>query len=128
MSNLSRVVPLPVIPQPRVPSSTTLAAICGRCHELLPMMVVTPACMPRFHTSQEWGMVQCNKVIASLSVQISSHPSLVKPLGTHDLQSQTIRVGASYLHSSLGMTSRLLGCLEYDERLLQLLRQGRVQR
>jgi hypothetical protein len=50
--------------------------------------------------------------------QTSSHPSLAKPLGTHDLQHQTIRVDASSLHSSPGVTSRLLGCLEYVVPLL----------
>jgi hypothetical protein len=84
------------------------------------MMVVTPAYMPRFHTSHEWGMVQCNEVIASLSLQISSRPSLVKPLGIHDLPPQTIMVDISYLHSSLGVTSWLFGCLEYGVPLLRL--------
>jgi hypothetical protein len=87
------------------------------------MTVVTLASMPWFHTSQEWGMVQCNEVIASLSLQTSLCPSLVKPLGTHDLQPQTVRVSASCLHSSLGVTSWLLGCLEYGVPLLQLHRQ-----
>jgi hypothetical protein len=61
MSSPSRVVSLSAIQHPRVPSNTTLAEICGRCHELLPMTVVTPTCMPLFHTSQELGMIQCNK-------------------------------------------------------------------
>jgi hypothetical protein len=104
MSNLLRAVPLPVIQHPRLPSSTSLAEIYGRCRELLPTMVVTPTYMPWFHTSQEWGMVWCNEVIASLSPQTSLRYSLVKHLGTHDLQHQTIRVGASCLHNSLNMT------------------------
>jgi hypothetical protein len=69
-------------------------------------MVVTPACMSRFHISQKWGMVQCNEVIASLSLQTFLRHSLAKPSGTQDLQPQTVRVGASYLHSSLGVTLR----------------------
>jgi hypothetical protein len=32
--------------------------------------------LPWFHTSQEVGMVQCNEVIASLSLQFSSRHSL----------------------------------------------------
>jgi hypothetical protein len=64
-------------------------------------------------------MVQCNEVIAFLSPQTSSRPSLVRPLGTHDLQPQTVRVGASCLRSSLGMTSQLLGCLEDGVLLLR---------
>jgi hypothetical protein len=127
MSNLTRVVPLLVIPHPRVPSSTSSAMTHGKCRGLLPMTVVTPAYMPRFHTSQEWGMVQCNEVIASLSLQISSRPSLAKPLGIRDLQPQTVMVNISYLHSSLGVTSWLLGCLEYDVLLLWLHRQGQDQ-
>jgi hypothetical protein len=74
--------------------------------------------LPWFHTSQEVGMVQCNKVIASLSLQFSSRHSLVKPLGTHDLQPETVRVSTSCLHSSLGVTSQLLGYLEYGIPLL----------
>jgi hypothetical protein len=120
MSNLTRAVSLPVIPHPRVPSSTSLAVIHGRCCGVLPFTVVTPACMPRFHISQEWGIVQCNKVVASLSLQTSLHPSLLKPLGIRDFQPQTVMVDVSYLHSSLGMTSRLLGCLEYGVLLLRL--------
>jgi hypothetical protein len=46
MSSLFRGVPLSVIEHPRVPSSTSLAEICGRCHELLPTTVVILACMP----------------------------------------------------------------------------------
>jgi hypothetical protein len=69
-------VPLPIIQHPQVPSNTYLAEIRGRCHELLPMTVVTTTCIPPFHTSQELGMVQYNEVIASLSLQISSHPSI----------------------------------------------------
>jgi hypothetical protein len=91
------------------------------------MMVATPAYMPLFHTSQEWGMVQCNKVIASLSLQISSRPSLAKSLGIRDLQPQTIMVDASCLHSSLDVTLRLLGCFEYDVLLLWLHQQGQDQ-
>jgi hypothetical protein len=105
MLNLTRVVPLPVISHPRVPSSTSSAVTRERYRGFLPMTVVTPACMLRFHTFQEWGMVQCNEVIASLSLQISSRPSLVKPLGIRDLQPQTIMVDVSYLHSSLDVTS-----------------------
>jgi hypothetical protein len=127
MSNLTRVVSPSVIPHPRVPSSTSSAATCGRCLGLLPMIVLTPAYVPRFHTSQEWGMVQCNEVIASLSSQIASHLSLVKPLGIRDLQPQTVMVDASCLHSSLDVTSRLLGCFEYDVLLLRLHQQGQDQ-
>jgi hypothetical protein len=108
MSNLTRVVPPPVIPHLRVPSSTSSAVTRERCHGLLPMMVVTLTYMPRLHTSQERGMVQCNEVIAFLSFQIASHLSLVKPLGIHDLQPQTVMVGASCLHSSLDVTSQFL--------------------
>jgi hypothetical protein len=43
----------------------------------------------------------------------------MKPLGTHGLQPQTIRVGVSCLHSSFDMTSWLLSCLEYDVPLLR---------
>jgi hypothetical protein len=68
MSSLSRVVPLLAIQHPWVPSNTSLAEICGRSRELLPMMVVTLTCMPPFHTSQELGMVKYNEVIASLSL------------------------------------------------------------
>jgi hypothetical protein len=119
MSSPFRVVPLSAIQHPQVPSSTSLAEIHGRCHELLPMMVVTPTCLPRFHTSQELGMVQYNEVIASLSLQISSRPSLAKHLSIRGLQSQTVKVGTSYLRSSLGMTLRLLSCLGYDVPLLR---------
>jgi hypothetical protein len=119
MSNLFQAVPLPVIQHPWVPSSTSLAKIHRRCCELLPSMVVTLTCMPQFHTSQEWGMVWCNEVIASLSPQTSLRPSLVKPLATHDLQPQTVRVSTSYLHNSLDMTLWLLSCLEYDVPLLR---------
>jgi hypothetical protein len=127
MSNLTRVVSLPVIPHPRVPSSTFLAVIRGRCCGVLPFTVVTPACMPRFHISQEWGIVQCNKVVASLSLQTSLHPSLPKPLGIRDFQPQIVMVDVSYLHSSLGITWRLLGCLEYGVPLLWLHRQWQDQ-
>jgi hypothetical protein len=82
------------------------------------MTVVTPTCMPPFHTSQELGMVQYNEVIASLSLQISSRPSLAKPLSTRALQPQTVKVGAYCLHSSLGATLRLLSFLGYDVSLL----------
>jgi hypothetical protein len=91
------------------------------------MTVVTPAYVPQFHTSQEWEMIQCNEVIASLSLQISLRPSLGKPLGIRDLQPQTVMVDASYLHSSLDVTLRLLGCLEYNVLLLWLHRQGQDQ-
>jgi hypothetical protein len=119
MSSLPRVVPLPAIQHSRVPSNTSLAKICERYHELLPIMVVTLTCMPPSHTSQELWMVQYNKVIASLSLQISSRPSLVKPLSTRGLQPQTVKVGVSYLHSSLGATLRLLSFLGYDVSLLR---------
>jgi hypothetical protein len=102
MSNPCRAVPLPVIQYPRVASSTSLAEIRGRCRELLPKMVITITCMPPSHTSPELGMVKYNEVIASLSLQISSHPSLAKPLSTRGLQPQTVRVDASCLRSSLG--------------------------
>jgi hypothetical protein len=102
-----------------VPSNASLAEICGRCRELLPMTVVTLTCMPPSHTSPELGMVQYNEVIASLSLQISSRPSLAKPLSTRGLQPQTVRVGASCLHSSLGTTLRLLNFLGYDISLLR---------
>jgi hypothetical protein len=124
MSNLTRVVPPPVIPHSRLPLSTFSAATHGRFHGLLPMTMVTLAYMPRFHTSQEWRMVQCNEVIASLSLQISSLSSLVKPLGIRDLQPQIVMVDVSYLHSSLGVTSRLLCYLEYGVLLLRLHQQG----
>jgi hypothetical protein len=84
------------------------------------MMVVTPTYMPWSHTSQEWGMVQCNEMIASLSFQIASRLSLAKPLGIRDLQPQTVMVDASCLHSSIDVTLRLLGCFEYDVLLLRL--------
>jgi hypothetical protein len=120
MSSPSRVVLLPAIQHPRVPSNTFLAEIHGRCHELLPMTVVTPTFTPPFHTSQELGMVQYNEVIASLSLQISSHPSLVKSLSTRGLQPQTVNVSASCLHNSLGATLWLLSFLGYDVPLLRL--------
>jgi hypothetical protein len=119
MSSLSLVVPLPTIQHPRVSSNTSLPEIRGRCRELLPMMVVTPTCMPPFHTSQESGMVQYNEVIASLSFQISSRPSLVKPLSTRGLQPQTVKVGVSCLHSSLSATLWLLNFIGYDVPLLR---------
>jgi hypothetical protein len=119
MSSLSQAVPLPAIQHPWVPSSTSLAEIRGRCHELLPMTVVTPTSMPPFHTSQELGIAQYNGVIASLSLQISSRPSLVKPLSIRGLQPQTTRVGTSCLHSSLGVTWQLLSFLGYDISLLR---------
>jgi hypothetical protein len=115
----SRVVPLPAIQHPRVPSNTSLAEIHGKYRELLPMTVVTPICMPPFHISSEIGMVQYNEVIAFLSLQISSRPSLVKPLSTRGLQPQTVKVGASYLHNSLGAALWLLSFLGYDVSLLQ---------
>jgi hypothetical protein len=119
MSNLIRAVPLPTIPHPHVPSSISSAAIHGRCCELLRMTVVIPACMPHFHTSQVWGMTRCSVVIAFLLLQTSLRHSLVKPLSTHDLYSQTIMVGISCLHSTLGVTLRLLSCLEYSIPLLR---------
>jgi hypothetical protein len=127
MSNLTQVVPPAVIPHLWVPSSTSSAVARERCRELLLMMVVTPAYMPRFHTSQEWGMVQCNEVISFLLFQITSRLSLVKPLGIRDLQLQTVMVDASCLYSSLDATSWLLGCFEYDVLLLRLHRQGQDQ-
>jgi hypothetical protein len=114
MSSPCRVMPLPAIQHPRVPSNTSLVEIRGRCRELLPMTVVTLTCIPPSHTSTELGMVQYNEVIASLSLQISSRPSLAKPLSTRGLKPQTVRVGASCLHSSLGVTLRLLSFLGYD--------------
>jgi hypothetical protein len=119
MLSPSRVVPLPTIQYPRVPSNTSLAEICGRYRQLLPMTVVTPTCMPPSHTSKKLGMVQYNEVIASLSLQISSRPSLVKPLSTRGLQSQTVKVDASCLHSSPSATLWLLSFLGYDVQLLQ---------
>jgi hypothetical protein len=83
-------------------------------------MVVTPASKLRFHISQGWGMVWYSEVLVSLSPQTSSRPSLAKPLSTHDLQHQTLRVDASYLHNSLDVTSRLLSCLKYGVLLLRL--------
>jgi hypothetical protein len=104
MSSLPRAVSLQAIQHPRVPSSTFSAVMHGRCCELLPMMVTSQAYMPQFHISQGWGMTRCSKVPTSLSSQISSCPSLVKPLGIHGLQPQTPRVGTSCLHNSLRMT------------------------
>jgi hypothetical protein len=52
MSSLLRVTPLSAIQHPRLPSSTSLAKIRGRCHELLPTAGVIIGCMPQFHTSQ----------------------------------------------------------------------------
>jgi hypothetical protein len=119
MLSPSRVVPLPTIQYPRVPSNTSLAEICGRYRQLLLMAVVTPTCMPPSHTSKKLEMVQFNEVIASLSLQISSRLSLVKPLSTRGLPPQTVKVGASCLHSSLGITLRLLSFLRYDVPLLR---------
>jgi hypothetical protein len=119
MPNLTRGVPLLVLQHPLVPSSTYLATIRGRYRGLLPMMVVIPASMPPFHTSQVWGMTRCSETIAFLLLQISLCPSLVKPSSTHDLQPQTIKVSASCLRSSLGVTLRLLSCLRYDVPLLR---------
>jgi hypothetical protein len=65
-------------------------------------------------------MVQCKEVIASLLLQISSLPSLAKPLCIRGLPPQTVMVDVPYLHSSLDATSRLLGCLEYGVPLLRL--------
>jgi hypothetical protein len=118
MSNLTRGVPLLVLQHPLVHSSTSLVVIRERCRGLLPTMVVISACMPHFHTSQELEMVQYNEVIASLSLQISSRPLLVKPLSIRGLQPQTVKVGVSYLHNSLGVTLRLLSCLGYNVPLL----------
>jgi hypothetical protein len=107
-------------------SSTTSTVLlgtfvtCGRCHELLPWMTVTLTCMSRSHISQGWGIVWCSEVLVFISPQTSSHPSLAKPLSTHDLQPQTLRVGISCLHNSLDVTSWLLGYLEYDVPLLRL--------
>jgi hypothetical protein len=119
MSSLSRVVPLLAIQHPWVPSNTFLAEIRERYRELLPMMVVTPTCMPSSHTSQELEMIQYNEVIVSLSIQISSCPSLGKPLSTRGLQPQTVNVNASCLHRSFGVTLRLLSFLGYDVLLLR---------
>jgi hypothetical protein len=119
MSNLCRAVPLPVIQYPRVASNTSLATICGIYRELLPMTVVTLTCMPHSHTFPKFETVQYNEVIASLSLQISSRPSSVKPLSTRGLQPQTVRVGASCLHSSIGAALRLSSFLGHDVPLLQ---------
>jgi hypothetical protein len=119
MSSPSQAVPLPAIRHPWVPSNTSLVEIRARCRELLPMTVVTPICMPPFHTSQELGMVQYNEVIASLLLQISSRPSFATPLSTRGLQPQTVKVGASCLHNSLGATLWLLSFLGYDVPLLR---------
>jgi hypothetical protein len=129
MSNPCRVVPLPVIQYPRVASNTSLAEIRGRCRELLPMMVVTLTKMPPSHTSPELGMVQYNEVTASLSLQISSRPSLAKPLSTRGLQPQTVRVGASCLRSSLSTALRLSSFSGYNVPLLQPQQQypGQIQ-
>jgi hypothetical protein len=104
-----------------VPSSTSSPEIHGRCRELLPTLVVTLTYMPRFHTSQELGMIQYNEGIASLSLQISSRPSLVKPLSIHGLQPQTVKVGTFCLHSSLGVTLRLLVVLNMVYRCFGLI-------
>jgi hypothetical protein len=114
MSNQPRVVSLQAIQHQQVPSGTSSAMICGRCPKLLPMTVVSQACMPQFHISQGWGMVQRNEVSTFSSSKTSSRPSLAKPLGIHDLHPQTLRVEASCWPNSLGMTSWLLGCLECD--------------
>jgi hypothetical protein len=129
MSSPCRVVPLPAIQHPRVPSNTSLAEIHGICRELLPMTVVTITCTPPSHTSPELRMVQYNEVIASLSLQNSSRPSLVKLLSTRGLQPQTVRVGTSCLHSSLDATLRLSNFLGYDVPLLQPQQQcpGQIQ-
>jgi hypothetical protein len=119
MLNPCRAVSFPAIQHPWVPSNTSLSEIRGRCRELLPVMVVTLTSMPPSHTFPELGMVQYNEMIASLSLQISSRPSLVKLLSTHGLPPQTIRVGASCLHSSLGATLRLSNFLGYDVPLLR---------
>jgi hypothetical protein len=52
-------------------------------------------------------------------------PFMGEILSTHDFQLQIPKVDASCLHKSLGVTSRLLSYLRYDE---QLLRQGLDQR
>jgi hypothetical protein len=64
-------------------------------------------------------MARCSEVIAFLSLQTSLCPSLAKPLSTHDLYPQTVKIGISCLHSSLGMTLQLLSCLGYDVLLLR---------
>jgi hypothetical protein len=129
MSNPCRAVPLPIIQYSRVASNTSLAAIRGRCRELLPMMVLALTCMPPSHTSPELGMIQYNEVTTFLSLQISSRPSLVKPLSTRGLQPQTVRVGASCLRSSLGAALRPSSFLGYDVPLLQPQQQcpGQIQ-
>jgi hypothetical protein len=93
--------------------------IHGCLQTLLLVTVVTLTCMPPSHTSPELGMVQYNGVIAYLSLQISSRPSLVKLLSTRGLPPQIVSVGASYLHSSLGATLRFSNFLGYDVPLLQ---------
>jgi hypothetical protein len=127
MLNLTRAVPLPVVPYPRMPSSISSAMTCGICCGLLSVTVVTPAYMLLFHTSKEWGMIQCNEVIASLPFQITSRLSLMKLLGIHDLQPQTVMVDTSCLYSSLDAASQLLCCFEYNVLLLRLHRQGQDQ-
>jgi hypothetical protein len=70
MSNLLRAVSLLAVLHPRLLSDTSSAMTHGRCHELLPMMVVTLVCMPQVYTSGVWEMVQCSEVLTFLSSQI----------------------------------------------------------
>jgi hypothetical protein len=119
MSSLPWAASLYAIEHLWVPLSTSSAVTYGRYHELLPTTVVSPAFMPCFHISQGWGIVWCSEVPTLLSSQTSSHPSSTKLLGTHDVKPQTLRIGTSCLHNSLGVTSQLLGCLECDWLSLQ---------
>jgi hypothetical protein len=57
-------------------------------------------------------MSQCSEVLIFLLLQISSRPLWVKLSDIHDLKLQILRAKASCLHSTLGVTSRLLGYLE----------------
>jgi hypothetical protein len=86
------------------------------------------ACRPQIHSSRGWGTVQCSEVLIFLSPQTSSRLSWEKHSNTHDLQLRVPKADASYLHKTLGMILRLSSYLGYDEWLLQLLRQGPVQR
>jgi hypothetical protein len=67
-TSLHRAVPLQVIQHPRVLSNISSTMKHGRYHELLPMMMVTSTCKPRFHTSQVWEMVWYREVLIFLSL------------------------------------------------------------
>jgi hypothetical protein len=60
ISSQPRVVPRPVVQYPLVSLNTSLAMICGRYREPLPVTVANSTCMPQFHTSQGWEIVQCS--------------------------------------------------------------------